>query len=82
MTNFLLRAITAAGLVLGVGFVFLCLPKIAFTILLLAILLEILILEWPKLAGQNIWLWLFALIYLVLPIYLLNEQSLLVLLAF
>lgn len=71
MTNFLLRMMTGFVLVAGVGFVFLGLPTTAFTILLLAILLEILVLEWPKLAGKNIWLWLFALIYLVLPVYLL-----------
>jgi len=71
MTNFLLRAITAFFLVLVVGFVFLYLPKIAFTALLVAILLEILIFEWPKLAGKNIWLWCFALVYLVLPVCLL-----------
>jgi len=71
MTNFLLRIMTGVFLVLGVGFVFLYLSKNAFTALLVAILLEILFLEWPKFAGKNIWLWLFALIYLVLPFYLL-----------
>lgn len=71
MSNFWLRLITATFLVLGVGFIFLYLPKICFTFLLLAILIEILLLEWPKIAKNNDWLWLFALVYLILPLALL-----------
>ncbi len=71
MTNFLLRLITGFFLVVIVGFIFLYLPSWAFSLLLLAVLLEITYFEWPKLAKKNITLWLFGLVYLVLPIGLL-----------
>lgn len=71
MTNFLLRLITGFFLVVIVGFIFLYLPSWAFSLLLIAVLLEIIYFEWPKLAKKNIILWLFGLAYLVLPISLL-----------
>jgi phosphatidate cytidylyltransferase len=78
MNNFWARLITGLGLLLVFGGTFVYLPPRAFSFLLGLILLEVLVLEWPKIAGKNIWFWLFSVVYLILPISLLiilNEQG-------
>lgn len=78
MTNFLRRLLTGLVLLLIFGGTFLYLPKTYFSVLLGLILIEILVIEWPKIAGKNLYMWLFSLVYLILPIGLLiilNEQG-------
>ena len=78
MNEVLTRFITLVILVVMFGTIFLFLPTRIFSILLGLILVEILLLEWPKLAKNNFWLWLITPIYLILPVSLiicLNEQG-------
>lgn len=78
MNEVLTRFITLVILVVMFGTIFLFLPTRVFSILLGLILVEILLLEWPKLAKNNCWLWLITPIYLILPVALLiylNEQG-------
>jgi phosphatidate cytidylyltransferase len=78
MRVFLVRTITGVILTLVIGTIFLFLPTRFFSILLLLILVQILLLEWPALVKGRSWLWLIAPIYLILPIFLiilLNEQG-------
>ena len=73
-----IRALTFVGLVLVVGGTVLFLPARVFSVLLLLVLLEILCLEWPRLAHKELWLWLLMPVYLILPIILmliLNESG-------
>lgn len=70
--------LTGVGLLLVFGGTFAYLPLRALSFLLGLTLLEVLVLEWPKIAGKSILMWLFSLIYLVLPVSLLiilNEQG-------
>lgn len=78
MNNFWARLLTGLGLLLVIGGTFIYLPAHVFSFLLVLILLEMLFVEWPKIAGKNLGLWLFSLVYLVLPISLLiglNQQG-------
>ena len=68
MNNFCARLITGISLILILAMVILFLPKIFLSGLFLLIFLEILVLEWPKIAGKSIGFWLFGLIYLGLSI--------------